>query len=136
LFFTVLEKKGESMLLAIALLDERAVKELRKKGYTAFYAQVSLHDHEWLEEALTQKVNEAKEGDSSFSLFVNVDPDGCVDFLYKGNYLDFETIISCLESNFSVCYDVENDSEEILEDREFDEEDLFEDGDLDEDCEF
>ena len=84
------------MLLTFGLLDESEVEALREKGIAIFFAKVNPIDSEWLEEALRLKVNEAKEGDASFCLFVNVNSDGFVDALAEGNHVDPDEVQRCM----------------------------------------
>ena len=84
------------MLLTFGLLDEAQVEALREKGIAIFFAKVNPIDSEWLEEALRLKVNEAKDGDASFCLFVNVNSDGFVDALAEGNHVDPDEVQRCM----------------------------------------
>jgi len=118
LFFTVLEKKGESMLLTFGLLSKSEVDALREKGFPIFFAEVDENNQDWIEDVLKQKVNEAKVGDASFCLFVNVNSDGFVDALAEGNHVDPDEVQRCMGIP------------------DFDEFDEFDDDCPDEDCEF
>lgn len=91
-----IRKKGESMLLTFGLLSKSEVDALREKGFPIFFAEVDENNQDWIEDVLKQKVNEAKVGDASFCLFVNVNSDGFVDALAEGNHVEPEVVERCM----------------------------------------